>query len=199
MAKRKIKHKHKDKTYELTLNTDCSDTSLLELIKEHFPEPYKTVYSNPLTICKALRALGRVDKTDTCLYKNPKGSESYWFRISVDIPEGGSVQIPVGKTVKVPLKTPKLNKKMAQRAKKIQFEMDEPLEGISVVGTALVPDEGQAYVELSADTTQTLQGTKGNLIFDGIITEQRGKGAGARQTIQRLVFITPAAPFEIIE
>ena len=51
-----------------------------DLINRHFPEPYRTIYSDPLTICKTLQAGSRLEMKESCLGVNPPGSESYWDR-----------------------------------------------------------------------------------------------------------------------
>lgn len=54
-----------------------------DLIYRHFPEPYRTIYSDPLTICKTLQAGCRFEMKESCLGVNPAGSESYFDRCAV--------------------------------------------------------------------------------------------------------------------
>lgn len=60
-----------------------TEPTLWDLIDRHFPEPYRTIYSDPLTVCKTLQAGGRLEIKESCLGVNPAGSVSYWDRCKV--------------------------------------------------------------------------------------------------------------------
>lgn len=65
------------------LEKPAFDAYFFDLIKQYFPEPYRTLYSDPLNICKALQAACRLKMKDSCLFTDPAGSGSYWDRCAV--------------------------------------------------------------------------------------------------------------------
>ena len=68
---------------QASAEVENNSPTLFDLIAEHFPEPYRTAYNDPWTICRELRALCRFNAADSCLGANPPGSESYWWRCQV--------------------------------------------------------------------------------------------------------------------
>ena len=64
-------------------NLKGDDPTLWDLINEHFPEPYRTAYSDPLTVCKMPQASCNLRMSESCLKTNPAGSESYFDRTAV--------------------------------------------------------------------------------------------------------------------
>ena len=65
------------------LKVHKNEPTFFELIQRYFPEPYKTIYSDPFAICKALQGACNLSIKESCLNANPDGSISYWDRCAV--------------------------------------------------------------------------------------------------------------------
>jgi hypothetical protein len=63
--------------------TRKNEPTFFDLIDSYFPEPYRTIYSDPLKICKTLQVACSFTNKESCLYTNPSGSESYFDRCAV--------------------------------------------------------------------------------------------------------------------
>lgn len=133
------------------------------------------------------------------LYLYLKGKRFY--RVTVDTGKEGSIKIPLGQEIKIAIKTPKMNAKAKARAKNVKLVLNDPPRGLSVKESVLVTEKGGAYVVLKADEKVLNAGLKGNLIFNGIFTpggKDKKKGKERRNKKERIVFVTPAAQFEVV-
>lgn len=114
------------------------------------------------------------------------------FTISVLSPD--LVRIPVGETVRVPVKVPSRSSFGT-----VQLELSDPPEGITIEKVSLGRSEGE--IVLRSDAAVVKAGLQGNLIVNAFAAKAgRGAGKGKEQRKKRriLLSVLPAIPFEVV-
>jgi hypothetical protein len=104
-------------------------------------------------------------------------------------------KVPAGGTATVRLFAP-----MFAYAPKVQFELSDPPDGITI--KRVTPTREGRDIVIAADASKVKAGLKGNLIVSliGENNPQFGKGKGPQQQQRRFPFATlPAIPFEIVQ
>ena len=114
-------------------------------------------------------------------------------RASVRIVGESPVKIPMGGTARVHLDTPAF-----VFADKIQLELSEPPDGVSIK-TVGPQRGGGTEIVLQCDATKAKAGLKGNLIVSAVAGKPAGAGKGKlQQGNKRPLSTLPAIPFEIV-
>jgi len=120
-----------------------------------------------------------------------------WDRPAMKLAGDGPIQVPVGGTADVVVKTPK-----RPNIRKVDLRLQEPPDGITLQNVRIVP-EGLAF-ELTADGDSLKPGFADNLIADLVvdvaITRKTEDGAKPTTQVRQFRFgVLPAIPFVVVQ
>ena len=108
--------------------------------------------------------------------------------IEVRAPEGGVVRIPAGGQADIVLRN--LQARGRAAGPPLRFELDEPVEGLTMAKSSARAGQGEAVVAVRADPERLQPGTRGYIIFNGL-------PANGRRNV--ILCTSPAIPFEIVK